>query len=72
MNKMRISQSELRRLVRLNLATDISNELNPPENLIVIGISHGIYGVNGAVLEDTENFNKYVIIGYCSNLYRYV
>jgi hypothetical protein len=67
-----ITQSRLRELVRLNLATDISNEPEPPKNLIVIGVTYGIYGIDGAVLENTENSNKYVIIGRCSNLFKYV
>jgi hypothetical protein len=68
----KFTQNDLRLLARLNLATDISNEIETPERLTVIGVSKGIYGVNGALLENTENSNKYVIIGRCSNLFKYV
>lgn len=49
---------------------DISNKKEKIDGLEVVGISYGVYGVNGGLFKDKDG-NFYKITSRCSNLFRY-
>ena len=64
-----------RDMVRLGLATDISNYYFQDVIRIAryadkVGYSTGKYGINGGMLQDPRSGEIYVIIGRGSNLFR--
>lgn len=65
---------EIKKIVRLNLAEDVSDkDGNAPNKIIperykVIGTSSGIFGMNGALFEGIESGKKYAITKRCTNL----
>ena len=65
---------ELRELVRFGVAENYTNK--PSEYIYTlrrlekVGYSSGVYGINGALVEDTETGQLYAIIGRNSNLFR--
>lgn len=67
------TQKELRQLVRLGVAEDYTNKpsdyIYTLRRLEKVGYFSGIYGINGALVEDTETGQLYAIIGRCSNLF---
>lgn len=67
--------SELKNLVRLGMAHDLTNA--KPEEVIKIwehtekiGYSSGTYGINGGLIQDTETGEYYAITARNSNLFR--
>lgn len=62
---------ELRELVRLGMAQDITDSdsksiIEPVEK---IGYSSGVYGLNGGLLQGRESGNYYAITARSSNLF---
>lgn len=62
------TQKEIRELVRLGLATDITNynhtemwDFLKSHKIGKVGYSSGIYGINGGLLIDEETGEKYAI-----------
>ena len=57
-------------------AVDITNDLNVGNLLInecgldVIAISHGIYGMNGALFQGRKSKELYKITSRCTNLFQ--
>lgn len=62
---------ELRELVRLGMAQDItdSNPKSIIEPVEKIGYSSGVYGLNGGLLQGRESGNYYAITARSSNLF---
>ena len=62
---------ELRELVRLRMAQDItdSDPKNIKEPVEKIGYSSGVYGLNGGLLQGRESGNYYAITARSSNLF---
>lgn len=62
---------ELRELVRLGMAQDITDR--DPKSIIEpvekIGYSSGVYGLNGGLLQGRESGNYYAITARSSNLF---
>jgi hypothetical protein len=77
----KFTQKELKMLVKLGAATDISNGKNKNglewnldalyQNTEKVGVSHGKYGINGGLLKDKQLNIYYVIIGRSSLLFRF-
>jgi hypothetical protein len=77
----KFTQKELKMLVKLGVATDISNGKNKNglewnldalyQNTEKVGVSHGKYGINGGLLKDKQLNIYYVIIGRSSLLFRF-
>ena len=74
----RTTQKMLKNLVKNNIATDITNfnfdqinALRKSHSLDAIAISHGVYGMNGALFKD-ECGNQYAICGRSSALFQLV
>lgn len=72
------TQKELRSMAREGFAHDITgfdfdqaNELHKAHALKIVAISRGVYGMNGALLED-ENGERYVITARNSTLFQLV
>lgn len=72
-----LKQKELKNMARYGEATDITTisdaeakELKK-KGIETVGISRGAYGMNGALLRDSEG-NKYVITARSSNLFYFV
>lgn len=72
----RYTQQELRGLVRAGIAADISIydhrqalDLHQEADLVQIGYSRGIYGCNGALLQDRRTGAQYAIIGRTTALF---
>ncbi|MBR4792478.1 MAG: hypothetical protein IK038_02325 [Bacteroidaceae bacterium] len=72
-----LKQKELKDMARYGEATDITTisdaeakELKK-KGIETVGISRGVYGMNGALLRDSEG-NKYVITARSSNLFYFV
>lgn len=62
---------ELRRLVRIGAAEEITESKQITESVKQISYSSGVYGLNGALLRG-ENSNKlYTIIGRSAALFYY-
>lgn len=62
---------ELRELVRLRMAQDItdSDPKSITEAVEKIGYSSGVYGLNGGLLQGRESGNYYAILARSSNLF---
>lgn len=77
----KFTQKELKMLVELGVANDISNgkrknglEWNLDalyQNTEKVGVSYGKYGMNGGLLKNKQLNIYYVIIGYSSLLFRF-
>lgn len=72
----RYTQHELSGLVRAGIAADISiydhlqaSALHQAADLVQIGYSRGIYGCNGALLQDRRTGALYAIIGRTTALF---
>ena len=72
-----LKQKELKDMARYGEAEDITTisdaeakELKK-KGIETVGISRGVYGMNGALLRDNEG-NKYVITARSSNLFYFV
>lgn len=61
---------EIKRLVINGHAKDITHDSNEYSDLKVIGVSVGVYGRNGLLLED-DNGELYAITKRTSNIFRY-
>lgn len=72
-----LKQKELKDMARYGEATDITtiSDVEAKElkkkGIETVGISRGVYGMNGALLRDSEG-NKYVITARSSNLFYFV
>lgn len=62
---------ELRRLVRIGDAEEITECKQITESVKQISYSSGVYGVNGALLRGMETGKLYAIIGRVSALFYY-
>lgn len=69
----KITQSTIKRLVKEKAVHDIDKMTNRPakRDLTLIGISYGVYGMNGALFLG-KNGKMYAIIGRSSSLFEYV
>ena len=72
------TKKEIREYVRLGLAQDITvydfdqaEQLRKDHALDVIAVSRGVYGINGALLQD-ENGERYAITARNSTLFQLV
>jgi len=63
------TQRELREMVRLGLAINVTNATDLPTVHSKEMYSAGIYGINGGMYRDVDG-NSYVIIARNSNLFR--
>lgn len=71
----RMKQSEIKNLVAMNIAKDItyeSAEYFETHNFDVLNISMGTYGTNGALLKDRESGEIYAIVNRSTNLFRVI
>lgn len=66
------TQKEIRTLVRLGYADDITKAGAITEPYTIVGTSRGVYGVNGAVLQGDTTGTLYAITARSSSLFRYV
>lgn len=73
------TQKELKNLVSLGLAKNITNlsfedvnAFRKEHNYIQIGYSSGVYGINGTLLEDIETKEKFVVTSRNSTLMQLV
>lgn len=74
----RTTKKEIREYIRLGLAQDITaydfdqaKQLRKAHTLDVIAVSHGVYGMTGALLQD-ENGERYAITARNSTLFQLV
>lgn len=68
------TQKELKNLVALGVAVDITNaptSLEQYRQLDPIGVSRGKYGMNGGLLRDNKNGQLYAITARSSALFFY-
>ena len=66
---------ELRELVRLGVAEDITNANEETITAVrrvgdKVGYSVGVYGLNGGLLQDTETGTLYAVLARNTNLFR--
>lgn len=66
------TRKEILAIVRAGYAEDITTTGNISEPYTIIGTSHGIYGVNGAVIQGDNSGTLYAITARTSSLFRYV
>ena len=67
----KLTQKELRRLVKIGAAIDVTNASNSsavPENYSQIGYSAGIYGCNGMLLQG-ESGQLYAVTSRTTAIY---
>lgn len=67
--------SELKNLVRLGMAHDLTNATNAEameqwQHAEKVGYSSGVYGINGGLIRNTETGEYYAITARNSNLFR--
>lgn len=67
----KITLKELRRLVKIGAAEEITECKQITERVKQISYSSGVYGLNGALLRGEETGKLYVIIGRISALFYY-
>lgn len=67
----RTTLKELRRLVRIGAADEITESKQITESVRQISYSSGIYGLNGALLRGEKTNSLYAIIGRSSALFYY-
>lgn len=65
------TQKQLKQFAALGMAEDITNGTEEHLKLTTLGLSRGVYGLNGALLEDRAG-KKYVITSRNSVLFEYV
>lgn len=74
MARLKLKQSDIKNQVKIGAAKDIS-AVDPKtikETLSVIGVSKGVYGMNGALLQGYKTKKFYAITSRCSNLFYWV
>lgn len=72
MEVKRMKQSEIRNLVAMDIAKDVtfeSAEFFESHNFEVLNVSMGYYGANGALLRDRDTRELYAITSAESTLY---
>ena len=76
---MKLTQKEIKRFVSLGLAENITNYsfedcniLRRNADLETVGISTGVYGMNGALLKDRNTGDMYAITARTSSLFQMV
>ena len=76
---MTFSKKAIRELIQRHIAQDITaysweqaEELRKSASLETVGTSHGIYGMNGAILRDRNSGNLYAITARNSTLFQLV
>ncbi len=67
----KITVKELRRLVKIGAAEEITECKQITESVKQIRYSSGVYGLNGALLRGRETGKLYAIIGRTSALFYY-
>lgn len=67
----KVTVKELRRLVKIGAAEEITECKQITERVKQISYSSGVYGLNGALLRGEEIGKLYVIIGRISALFYY-
>lgn len=67
----KVTVKELRRLVKIGAAEEITECKQITESVKQISYSSGVYGLNGALLRGEETGKLYVIIGRISALFYY-
>ena len=65
-----IKLKEIKKLVEFGHAKDITSDSNDYSDLKVIGVSVGVYGRNGLLLEDSKGY-LYAITKRASNIFKY-
>ena len=70
----KITQKTIKQLVKEGAATDISPMKTRPSHrdLDVIGISYGVYGMNGALFINRKSGKLYAITSRSTLLFEYV
>ena len=71
----RMKQSEIRNLVAMDIAKDItfeSAEFFESHNFEVLNVSMGYYGANGALLKDKDGGEICAIVNRSTNLFRVI
>ena len=66
----KMTQKEIKKLVEYGHAKDITNKEEHIKGLSIIGVSVGIYGRNGLLLED-DNGELYAITKRSTNIFKY-
>lgn len=61
---------EIKRLVEFGHAQDITSDNEDYNDLKIIGVSVGVYGRNGLLLENAKG-DKYAITKRASNIFKY-
>ena len=61
---------EIKRLVEFGHAQDITSDSKDYNDLEIIGMSFGVYGRNGLLLEDSKG-DLYAITKRASNIFKY-
>lgn len=76
--RMKVTQREIKEWVRCGLAIDITHydfnkcrEIQEGRYFNVLCISRGVYGVNGAILEDDEH-TRYAITARTTALFMFI
>lgn len=67
----KITLKELRRMVKIGAAEEITECKQITESVIQISYSSGIYGINGALLRGEKTSKLYAIIGRSAALFYY-
>jgi hypothetical protein len=67
----KVTVKELRRLVRIGAAEEITECKQITESVKQISYSSGVYGLNGALLRGEKSNKLYAIIGRTSALFYY-
>lgn len=66
------TQKEIRWYIRNGMATQIEKPGEVKGNLEVIAMSFGVYGMNGALLQDKDSGERYAIPSRNTALFYYV
>lgn len=68
---LQMKVKELKRMVSLGMAKDVTYDAELPEKCETVGVSFGKYGWNGKLLKGVDTNSFYAIIGHVSNLYKF-
>ena len=61
---------DIKRLVEYGHAKDITHDSKDYKGLKIVGVSVGVYGRNGLLLEDSKGY-KYAITKRSTNIFKY-
>lgn len=65
-----MKQKEIKNMVKYGQAEEVTSELT--ESVDVLGVSYGVYGMNGALLKGRTTGKLYAITARNTMLFRYV